>query len=151
MRQFCLAVVISCSRGAGASSRSALAGTSSGLRSACDGGVALAQVLFRNKAGMSIGYIPRGPVWPLDDPDAVGELWARIDEVARRRRTLAIIVEPDRPLPGCITSGSASWYRVRSRSNRHGRSRSTSWTTSRSWIKCTRKRATTCAWRCGEG
>jgi lipid II:glycine glycyltransferase (peptidoglycan interpeptide bridge formation enzyme) len=64
-----------------------------------DGGAALAQVLFRNKAGMSIGYIPRGPVWPADDPAAVGELWARVDEVARRRRTLTIIVEPDRPLP----------------------------------------------------
>ena len=65
---------------------------------ACDGGFALAQVLFRKKAGMSIGYIPRGPVWPLGDPDSVGELWARVDEVARRRRTLAIILEPDQPL-----------------------------------------------------
>ena len=63
------------------------------------GRAALAQVLFRTKAGESIGYIPRGPVWAEDDPDAVGEVWARIDEVARRRRTLAIIVEPDRPLP----------------------------------------------------
>jgi len=61
--------------------------------------VALGQLLFRTKAGVSIGYIPRGPAWPDDDPDAVGELWARIDEVARRRRALAIIVEPDRPLP----------------------------------------------------
>ena len=63
------------------------------------GGAALAQVLFRTRAGMSIGYIPRGPTWPLDDLAAFGELWARIDEVARRRRTLTIIVEPDRPLP----------------------------------------------------
>ena len=63
------------------------------------GGAALAQVLFRTRAGMSIGYIPRGPTWPLDDLAAFGELWARIDEVARRRRTLTIILEPDRPLP----------------------------------------------------
>ena len=63
------------------------------------GRTALAQVLFRTKAGVSIGYIPRGPVWPSDEAEGVGELWARIDEVARRRRTLAIIVEPDRPLP----------------------------------------------------
>jgi lipid II:glycine glycyltransferase (peptidoglycan interpeptide bridge formation enzyme) len=62
-------------------------------------GAALAQVLFRKRAGASIGYIPRGPVWPPDDLAAFGELWARIDEVARRRRTLTIIVEPDRPLP----------------------------------------------------
>ena len=64
-----------------------------------ESGVALAQVLFRNKVGTSIGYIPRGPVWPLDDPGAVAVLWARVDEAARRRRTLNIIVEPDRPLP----------------------------------------------------
>ena len=63
------------------------------------GRTALAQVLFRTKAGVSIGYIPRGPVWPSDEAEGVGELWARIDEVASRRRTLAIIVEPDRPLP----------------------------------------------------
>ena len=63
-----------------------------------EGGDALAQVLFRNKAGMSIGYIPRGPVWPVDDPDAVAELWSKIDEAARRRKTLNIIVEPDRQL-----------------------------------------------------
>jgi len=64
-----------------------------------DGRAAVAQVLFRTKAGLSVGYIPRGPAWPDDDPDAVGDLWAHIDEVARRRRTLAIIVEPDRSLP----------------------------------------------------
>jgi lipid II:glycine glycyltransferase (peptidoglycan interpeptide bridge formation enzyme) len=64
-----------------------------------DGRVSLAQVLFRTKAGVSIGYIPRGPVWTPDDPDAIDELWARVDEVARRRRTLTIIIEPDRPLP----------------------------------------------------
>jgi peptidoglycan pentaglycine glycine transferase (the first glycine) len=64
-----------------------------------NGRIALAQVLFRNKAGISIGYIPRGPVWPLDDPDAVAEVWARVDEEARRRRTLTVIVESDRSLP----------------------------------------------------
>jgi lipid II:glycine glycyltransferase (peptidoglycan interpeptide bridge formation enzyme) len=64
-----------------------------------EGGAALAQVLFRNKAGMSIGYIPRGPAWSPDDQDAVEALWARLDEVARRRRTLTIIVELDQQLP----------------------------------------------------
>jgi lipid II:glycine glycyltransferase (peptidoglycan interpeptide bridge formation enzyme) len=62
------------------------------------GGTALAQVLFRKRAGLSIGYIPRGPVWPADDPAAVEALWTRIDEVARRRRALTVIVEPDRLL-----------------------------------------------------
>jgi lipid II:glycine glycyltransferase (peptidoglycan interpeptide bridge formation enzyme) len=64
-----------------------------------NGPAALAQVLFRTKAGVSVGYIPRGPVWAADDPDAVAELWTRVDKVARRRRTLTIIVEPDQPLP----------------------------------------------------
>ena len=63
------------------------------------GGAALAQVLFRTRAGMSIGYIPRGPAWPDDDLAMLSELWSRIDEIARRRRALTIIVEPDRPLP----------------------------------------------------
>lgn len=64
-----------------------------------NGRTALAQVLFRSKAGVSIGYIPRGPVWPTEDPDAIADLWALVDALARRRRTLTIIVEPDQPLP----------------------------------------------------
>ena len=60
---------------------------------------ALAQVLFRTTAGVSIGYIPRGPAWAPNHPDAIAALWARVDEVARRRKTLTLIVEPDRPLP----------------------------------------------------
>ena len=58
-------------------------------------GLALAQILFRRKAGVSIGYIPRGPVLPTGDSDAGIDLWSRIDEVARRRRALTIIVELD--------------------------------------------------------
>ena len=64
-----------------------------------NGGVALAQVLFRRRAGVSIGYIPRGPVWPAGEPPAIEELWKRVDEVARRNRALAIIVEPEEHLP----------------------------------------------------
>ena len=64
-----------------------------------DAGAARAQVLFRERAGVSIGYIPRGPVVPENDPESIDDLWERIDQVARRRRTLAIIVEADRPLP----------------------------------------------------
>ncbi len=67
-------------------------------------------MLFRSKAGVSIGYIPRGPVWAPNDRDAIGHLWARVDEMAQRRKTLTIIVEPDRPLPeqtdrGVLTPG----------------------------------------------
>jgi lipid II:glycine glycyltransferase (peptidoglycan interpeptide bridge formation enzyme) len=69
------------------------------------GRAGLAQVLFRKRAGISIGYIPRGPVCPDDDLEVAGELWERVDQVARRRRTLTIIVEPDRPLPELTGQG----------------------------------------------
>lgn len=66
-----------------------------------------AQVLFRSRGPISIGYCPRGPliigdravVWPL--------LRAEIDRVARRRRAMSIIFEPDAPtLPAPGQSGS---------------------------------------------
>ena len=62
-------------------------------------GAALAQVLFRKRAGISIGYIPRGPIWRAGDAAAFEELWARIDQIARQRRALTVIVEPDQVLP----------------------------------------------------
>ncbi len=68
-----------------------------------EGGTALAQVLYRSKAGVTIGYIPRGPVLPLDDAEAYASLWAGIDEWARRQRALTIIVEPNGEL---LTSGN---------------------------------------------
>ena len=117
---------------------------------ACDGGFALAQVLFRKKAGMSIGYIPRGPLGRSATRDSVGELWARVDEVARRRGTLAIIPRAGPAAVGCITPGSS--LVPGPEPIQPARSvKLTSWTTSRSWIRCTRKRATTYAWRCGAG
>jgi lipid II:glycine glycyltransferase (peptidoglycan interpeptide bridge formation enzyme) len=64
-----------------------------------DAGPALAQVLFRRRAGLSIGYIPRGPVLTAGDATAIDDLMARIDHVARRRRALVLIIEPDRALP----------------------------------------------------
>lgn len=61
-------------------------------------GVAMAQILFRSKAGFSIGYIPRGPVLPPEDPEASRALWSSIDQVAKNRRALTMIIEPDKPL-----------------------------------------------------
>lgn len=63
------------------------------------GGSALAQVLFRNRYGVCIGYIPRGPVVPGDDAGAAAALWNDIDRIARRRRALAIIVEAEHAMP----------------------------------------------------
>lgn len=62
-------------------------------------GVALAQVLFRHRMGVSIGYIPRGPVVPEDDSAATERLWREIDTAAWRRRALTIIVEPNSQIP----------------------------------------------------
>ncbi len=61
-------------------------------------GSAMAQVLYRYRGPVSIGYIPRGPalsgdphiLWPL--------LLKEIDASARRNRAIATIIEPDRPL-----------------------------------------------------
>jgi lipid II:glycine glycyltransferase (peptidoglycan interpeptide bridge formation enzyme) len=59
------------------------------------GGLGLAQLLFRSRFGVSLGYIPRGPVLPPADRRVSDELWERVDRLARRRRTLTVIVEPD--------------------------------------------------------
>ncbi len=69
------------------------------LAVASERGVALAQVLFRHRMGVSIGYIPRGPVLPEGDPAAMEQLWREIDATAWRRRALTIIVEPNVEIP----------------------------------------------------
>lgn len=61
-------------------------------------GSAMAQVLYRFRGPVSLGYIPRGPaisgdpaiVWPL--------LRAEIDASARRNRAIATIVEPNQSI-----------------------------------------------------
>jgi lipid II:glycine glycyltransferase (peptidoglycan interpeptide bridge formation enzyme) len=69
-------------------------------RVALDGGApALAQILFRRRGPVTIGYIPRGPVFCPDDVAALRALFACVDQVCRARRALYLIVEPDRPLP----------------------------------------------------
>lgn len=62
-------------------------------------GTAMAQVLFRAKGPVSVGYIPRGPVL-AGDPEALWrELWRAIDDISCQRRALGVIVEPNAPLP----------------------------------------------------
>lgn len=60
-----------------------------------DSGEGHAQVLFRRRGPVSVGYIPRGPVlsgvpdivWPL--------LRTEIDNAARRHRAITVIIEPN--------------------------------------------------------
>lgn len=70
-------------------------------------GEGYAQVLFRTKGPVSIGYIPRGPIM-TGTPDKVWpELRAEIDRVAKRHRAFTVIIEPNQPLGLTGTYGNA--------------------------------------------
>lgn len=57
-----------------------------------------AQVLYRTKGPISVGYIPRGPLM-TGNPEVVWpELRDAIDRSARRHRAIAVYIEPDCPL-----------------------------------------------------
>lgn len=57
--------------------------------------VAGAQALFRRMGPLSLGYVPKGPVL-LDRDEAVAEaLWRAIHGLSRRRRAVALKVEPE--------------------------------------------------------
>ncbi len=58
----------------------------------------MAQILFRAKGPVSIGYIPRGPVLAGDVPQVWPELRAAIDRSSRAHRAIATILEFDRPV-----------------------------------------------------
>jgi lipid II:glycine glycyltransferase (peptidoglycan interpeptide bridge formation enzyme) len=59
---------------------------------------AMAQVLFRRKGPVSVAYIPRGPAMWGNTESVFPALIDAIDGVCRQRRSLALFIEPDRPL-----------------------------------------------------
>lgn len=61
--------------------------------------VGMAQVLFKQKGPVSIGYVPRGPALSRPNPELADALFAEVDRVCRARRAISVIVEPDEPLP----------------------------------------------------
>lgn len=61
-------------------------------------GQAFAQVLFRSRGPISLGYCPRGPLIVGDKNALWPELRAAVDAVARRRRAMNVIFEPDVPM-----------------------------------------------------
>lgn len=61
-------------------------------------GTAMAQVLYRFRGPVSIGYIPRGPVVRGDQAALWPLLLNQIDASARRNRAILTIIEPDSPL-----------------------------------------------------
>lgn len=58
----------------------------------------MAQVLFRRKGPLSIGYVPRGPVLTGDVERGFRRLTAMMDRISRRRLAISLIVEPAGPL-----------------------------------------------------
>ena len=62
-------------------------------------GAGLAQVLFKHRGPVSVGYLPRGPVLAAPDGELARRLFRAVDEVAVRHGALCLIVEPEAPLP----------------------------------------------------
>ncbi|HQY30707.1 MAG TPA: peptidoglycan bridge formation glycyltransferase FemA/FemB family protein [Thermomicrobiales bacterium] len=61
--------------------------------------VAQAQILFRSRGPVSVGYIPRGPIVPTGDPELAEALIRQIDAVCQRRRALYTMFETETELP----------------------------------------------------
>ncbi len=64
---------------------------------------AAAQVLFRSIGGMSLAYVPRGPVASLEQPDAYSQLLAALHRLARRRHSIVLKLEPNEPADPALT------------------------------------------------
>lgn len=61
-------------------------------------GYGMAQILYRFRGPLSVGYIPRGPVLHGDAPAIWPRLREQIDASARSHRAISVIIEPDGPL-----------------------------------------------------
>ncbi len=59
--------------------------------------IAVAQVLFRSIASLSLAYVPRGPVASLDHPEVYAQLLAGLHRYARRRLSIVLKLEPNEP------------------------------------------------------
>jgi lipid II:glycine glycyltransferase (peptidoglycan interpeptide bridge formation enzyme) len=77
------------------------------VRAECNGEVGLAQILFKHKGPLSLGYLPRGPLLSADDPELWRATQRAIDRACRARRAISLIVEPERTLPA-LPGGSPS-------------------------------------------
>ncbi len=54
-----------------------------------------AQVLFREMAGLSVAYIPKGPVVDWANRELVAALFQNLRQVTRRRRAIYLKIEPN--------------------------------------------------------
>ena len=57
--------------------------------------VAGAQVLYRKVGPLSIGYVPKGPVFLDHDPQVAALLWQALHRQSRRARAILLKVEPE--------------------------------------------------------
>lgn len=69
------------------------------IRVAGSDGEAMAQVLYRTRGPVSVGYVPRGPAIGGKGPVVAPRLFRALDEDSRRQRALSVILEPDGRLP----------------------------------------------------
>lgn len=56
-----------------------------------------AQVLFRQMAGLSVAYVPRGPVVDWNDRPSAQALLQTLRQVTKRRRAIYLKIEPNEP------------------------------------------------------
>ena len=61
-------------------------------------GAGMAQVLFRRRGPVSIGYVPRGPALTGDTEQGFRRLTDLMDRICRRNLAISLIVEPAAPL-----------------------------------------------------
>ncbi len=61
-----------------------------------------AQVLLRSVAGLSLAYVPRGPVAPADRPEMYAAVLHAVHRLARSRHAIFLKVEPNEPKDGEI-------------------------------------------------
>jgi len=64
-----------------------------------DGYVAAAQVLIRSVSGLSLAYVPRGPVASADDPEAYKTLLKAVHRLAKQRHAFFLKIEPNETTP----------------------------------------------------
>lgn len=70
-------------------------------------GSAMAQVLYRTRGPLSVGYIPRGPAHS-ESGEGLPELAALVERAAKQRRSLFAVLEQNAPFPAGAT-GFDKW------------------------------------------
>ena len=73
--------------------------TSRRIRSESPSGIALVQVLFKQRGPLSVGYVPRGPIVSLPSPVLLQEAMDAVDDLSRSMRAIFTVIEPEQQAP----------------------------------------------------